>query len=299
MNIRSSTRPHEYDRRDYSYHRSKPQFAAVAAAVLEPLEYNYDRGLTMYNQTIAVPPYYMRPLFYGCTGMSGTDICTDQDGKLYDPQYTYERTCDMEGHGYEEGCSIRTSLKSLQVFPPRYVLNGMQIIDDLKTRRGPYLNVDRAPGRDWFDSFRIALRANAGKRTSISMGVPWFKSWETTTPTDGRLQRPTDTELETVRANINAFSWHCVKISGEKVIDGEPYLCIKSWQGPNIGDRGWLYLKRDAFNKMYDVWGTFGGCPGDVDPKDVQRIRGELYQQLWVFIARLARLFGLQVNVYA
>jgi hypothetical protein len=296
MTIRSSTRPHTFDRRDYSFHRTKPVYAAVAPALLENIEYNYDHQLTMYNQTIAVPPYYTRPLFYGCTGMCATDICTDQDGSLYSPEYTYEQTCAIEGHAADQGCDIRNSLKSLKVFPPK--VPGQSDADAAKNRRGPYLNVDRAPNRDWFDSHRIALRANARTKTSISVGMPWFPSFQINSIT-GILVMPTDTELTSVKANINVYPWHCVKISGEEIFDNTPYLCVKSWQGPNVGNKGWLYMSRECFNKAYDLWGTYSGCPGDVNPQDVVRIRGELYQQLWDFVARLVRLLGIQVNVYA
>ncbi len=296
MDIRNGTKPHLFDRKDYSFHRSKPEFAAAAPAVLDPAVYNYDRGLTMYNQNIANPPFNTIPLFFGCTGFTATDICTDQDGNLYSPQYTYFQTCAIEGHDMNQGCDIRNSLKSLKIFPPK--VPGQSDADAMKNRRGPYLSIDRIAGRDWFDSFRIALRANAATRTSISMGVPWFPSFQAA-PQSGMLAQPTDTELQNIKADINAYGWHDVKVCGEDIKVGEDVLRIKSWQGPYVGDKGWLYMNRECFNRAFDLWGTYAGCPGDVDPQDVARIRGELYQQVWDFIARMVRLLGIQVNVYA
>lgn len=294
--IKNGTGPSIFDRRDYSFHRTFPKFAAATPPILELKEYNYDRGLTMYNQNVANPPHNVNPLPYGCTGFTSTDICTDQDGKLYSPQYTYERTCFMEGHDTNEGCQIRNSMKSLRIFPPR--VPGEPDEAALDNRRPQYFNVDRASGRDWFDSFRIALRAQIDTKTGISMGIPWYRSFAFVTQ-DGVLMTPTDAEVAAVKADAFTVGWHDVKVSGEKTINGIPYLCLKPWQGKLFGDNGWVYMSRECFNKTFDIYGTIGARPGLASRGDIKTIVPDLYQWIMTFVQRVLAIIGQRVTVHA
>lgn len=271
------TKPAPLDRRDYSYHRT---FGAVTPPVLPNMDYSYDAGLTMFDQ---IADGYM----YGCTGCTQTDICIDQDKQVYDYPRTYLKTCTMEGHAPDQGCDIRTSAKALRLF-------GVGRTDESEEacearRRGKSFNVDKKPGFDWFDSFRIALRN--GKQ-SISVGTPWPQEFESPS-VKGFLPLPNP-------GSIKAAPWHNWKIAGEATTLGNtPVLRVKSWQGKQYGDEGWVYMTREVFNAVFDVWGTLGLITPVYSPADVQTIRLEMLQQVLVNIARILALIGKKMVVYA
>lgn len=293
MDMRAGTRPHLLDTRDHALHKTFPQFAAATPKALPLLEYNYDAGLTMPSQNepnaLFSPP--LPPLFFGCTGYTQTDICGDEDETVYDPQYTYERSCDMEGHGYAQGCDIRTSMKALTVY-------GLRKQDETQNdaqmrKRGKYFIIDKLRDRDWFDSFRIALRSN---RRSISVGVPWFPEWWSVGP-DGVL-----TSLFIYDGDPSHYLWHNAKVSGETTLDnGEPALLVKSWQGRSVGDGGWLKWDRATFNKAYDIYGTFSATPGlPVSKEDIRYVEITLYQQVLLYLNYMLRAMRLpRVSIYA
>lgn len=278
--ILHGTRPAKLDTRDLSFHRTFPLAGAIAPALLPLMEYNYDLGRRMQNQNELGMPY-------GCTGMTQPEICSNQDGVLYKERYTYEKTCLMENHPDDQGCDIRTSFKSLMVY-------GLQAEDETTDQqamqhiRGPYFNVDKAPGRDWFDSFRIALRAGAATKTCISLGIPWMTEFGAV-GSDGIL-----TSHFVYDGVPEHYSWHDSMISGEHTINGVPYLIDKSWQGKNVGDKGWVYFDRETFNKVFDNWGTLGMWPSKETPDNVVKIKVEIYRQVLDFLYRLLKLELLQ-----
>lgn len=293
--IHHGTNPHKLDKRDHALHRTFPQFGAVYGTQEVPnSKYNYDAGLGMANQLEIDTRFSpaLPPIPFGCTGETSSDICGDEDKAIYDPQYTYERACDMEGHGYNQGADIRTSMKSLTVYGLRR--NGETQVQAQMRKRGKYYTIDKIPKRDWFDSFRLALRGNG---RSISVGVPWFTEWGFgNVGPDGLL-----TANFVYDGEPEHYGWHDVKVSGEDVLYGEPVLLVKSWQGATIGDRGWLKWNRETFNKAYDIYGTFSATPGlPVQPAEIQYVKLTLKQYLLTLYNRLlAALGGYPVPIYA
>lgn len=289
------THRHRLDKKDYSLHRSFPRFGMVVPGPLEDREYSYDIGLFMPNQL--APDLRFNPplpaLFQGCTGETTTDIWGDIDECAYDPEYTYRGTCDIEGHGYDQGCDIRDSMGSPASIGLRK--DGETIAQARQRKRGPYFVIDRVPGRDWFDSFRLALRGNG---RSISMGSPWFSIFEEVDST-GLLSA--DFEYTEEGYGVN-YEWHNSKVCGEKTLGGEPTLVVKSWQGRLYGDGGWVYMNRETFNKTFDIDGTIGATPGSrtLAPADVKRIQISLLQQMIIVINKLLAIANLkQIQIYA
>jgi len=277
MISKNGTGPSKLDPRDYSFHKTFAHYGAASPVNLPLDEYNFDSGLDMPDQNADGFPN-------GCTGYTQSNIAEDEDKASYDPSYTYLHTCVMEGHDYTQGCDIRTSAKCGQV-------NGMQVKGDTdlnnatKHRRGAYFSVDQAYQRDWFDSFRIALRN--GK--PISCGTPWFPEWERM-GTDGILPD------FTYDGNPNDVAWHNFAIKGETTINGLPYLRIKSWQGSNYGQNGWCFMSRDVFNKAFDINGTIALVQAEALPQDTVTIQLTLLQ--WALVL-MGRYLGLPINLYA
>src|SRR5882672_11558338 len=98
--------PLKPDHRDYSFKRT---FGTVAPQTL-PDEYNCDAVFGFPDQNAEGYPY-------GCTGYCQSELCQDEDGTRYKPDYTYHKTQFMEGTvGQEVGCDMRDSLKSTIVY---------------------------------------------------------------------------------------------------------------------------------------------------------------------------------------
>ena len=290
--MKSGTRPHVFDNRDRALHKTFPHFGAISGN-LPLMDYTYDAGLFMQNQEANDPRFTpnLPPIPFGCTGETSTDICSDEDRVAYDPQYTYDSTCTMEGHGTDQGCDIRSSMKSLTVYGLR---KDGETPEQASTRkRGAYYTIDQIPGRDWFDSFRLALRGN---KRSISCGTPWFPEWGF-----GRVNYTGILGVPTYTGIPGNYAWHDYKICGEKTLpDGSPALRIKSWQGPLYGDSGWVYASREVFNRAFDIYGTFAATPGHtIDPQDIQYVEATLYQQVIIYLNRILALLGKQVPNYA
>ncbi len=92
------------DHRDYSHTKT---FGSITSF---PEEFNTDLGVTNPNQNAEGLPF-------GCTGYTQAEVCSDQDGTIYKPSYTYLKTQMMEGTtGQNIGCDIRDSLKSTNVY---------------------------------------------------------------------------------------------------------------------------------------------------------------------------------------
>lgn len=286
--MKHGTNPAKLDRRDYSFHRTFPQFAAAAPPILPNMEYSLDAGLDMPDQ---VADGYD----FGCTGYTQTNCKQDQDKVRYDPGFTYEKTCDMEGHGLDRGCDIRNSAKSLRVYGALRQGEGSDE-EAAKHRSGQDFSVDKAPGRDWFDSFRITLRAQRGSaiKHPISIGTIWFSEWHGV-PQSGLL-----TEHFTFDGDITHYLWHNYKISGEKMVGGEATLEVKSWQGRSVGNGGWLYMNRATFNKAFDsYYGTLAITQAAASEADIRTIKLDMLQTLLVYLNRMLALIGQRLAVHA
>src|ERR1017187_1355538 len=70
-----------------SFHKT---FGAIT--VLPP-DFNYDVGLTNFNQNIPNPIFDTPAQPEGCTGMTTADVCTDNDHIEYNPYFPYQWTC--------------------------------------------------------------------------------------------------------------------------------------------------------------------------------------------------------------
>lgn len=291
--IRNGTKRHLFDPRDNSLHKTFHQFGAVLGDI-PTLFYKYDSGLYPVPDQNNIDTRFqpnLPSLPYGCTGETATDICGAEDNAVYDPMYTYDMTCEIEGHPPIEGCDIRNSMKSLTIYGLRK--NGETQEQAQARKRGRYFMIDLVPGRDWFDSFRLALRGN---KRGISTGTPWFVEWTGIRVAPSGLL----TSNFIYNGNPDAYPWHDTNVFGESTVDDEPVLLLKSWQGSLVGDNGILKWNRETFNKVFDIYGTIGATPGpSVTAADVQYVEATLWQQVWVFLNRLLAIIGMQQPIYA
>lgn len=283
--------PHVFDARDHSLFGTFPEYGNVTGA-LQLLDYTFDNGTLVPNQDITDmrfnPPLPALP--WGCTGETSTRICGDEDKCIYDPKYTYDRSCEMEGHGADQGCQIRTSMGSLTVYGLRK--DGETQMQAQARKRGRYFVIEQLAGRDWFDSFRLALRGN---KRGISVGIPWVPEFFTSQVSSSGLVA--NAVYDGVPTH---YAWHDIDVCGEKTINGEPTLIFLPWQGDQYGDNGRGYITRAAFNAVFDNYGTIGATPGNpVQPQDVVYIKATIYQQALIYLNMILALIGKQKTIYA
>lgn len=255
------------DHRDRSFPRT---FGTVAATEF-PAEYDCDAGFGMPDQNEDGYPM-------GCTGYAQTELCQDEDRIQYDPVFTYLKTLFYSNLPSNSPCDMRASLKMLVDYGPKPKAGTEQ--DASTHRRGGYYNVVDSPELDCFDDIRNALWLQREARRSVSIGTPWFPEWRKTKG-DGVLMAFNYTGVS------SDYVWHNWKCSGWKVLAGQPYLKVKSWQGVRIGDKGWLYLSRERANRLLSIRGVAAFTTAIATPSDVQKVKLSIMETVVSYCKRL------------
>lgn len=276
--VQNGLKPIQPDKRDYSFPRT---FGAIAPTVF-PDEYDCDYGLTMPNQLADGYPY-------GCTGYTQAELCTDEDGIIYKPSYTYDKTRWMEGtEGQNVGCEIRTSLKSTIAFGVQ-ALNETTDGEAMQHRRAQYFNVSDVTYMDDFDDIRNALLSNKNDMRAVSIGTPWFPEWSTSDENGIVPDFVYD-------GNPHNYNWHNWKVSGWKQINGQPYLTGKTWQGKDVGVNGLLYFSRATINKVMAIRESAAFTLAQSHPNDVQTIRNStiatILETAVIFLRRMIAIIA-------
>lgn len=273
--MNNGLRPVRPDHRDYGFNQT---FGTISPLVLPDI-YDCDAGFGAPNQNADGLPY-------GCTGYAQSQLCQDEDQTQYKPQYTYDRTLLMENSQEGQGCNIRDSLKSVAVY-------GVQALSEntdqeaMKHARAPYFSVQAING-DFFYAIQNALWLNRLERRSVSLGSPWFAEWERVGP-DAVMPVPAYSGV------ASQYPWHNYKCSGftnkrsdgTLIRNGEIFLKIASWQGPNYGDKGWVYMSRQVANIVFAIDGTAIFTLAKADPQNIQYIRLNIMQVLLSYYYRL------------
>lgn len=267
-------KPIPRDPRDLSFHRT---FGGFTPPDL-PAEFSVDNGMTM-------PDQIADKLYFGCTGYSQNELCSDQDGVVYDDyEFTYRKTLEKAGiYTLDRGCDMRDSLSVLIVFGPRKKGEG----DTYAHRRGRYYTVE-VQSFDWFDSIRSVMYTNWISnqiKVAVSIGTPWFREFDI-------MHVPSTGIVPTVfTGDPSQLAWHNWAIKGWKVINGETFLVGKTWQGKNVGDKGWYYFRRETINAVMKIRGTAAFTVAPRRPGDEATIKKTITEFLIAFMSNLVNLF--------
>lgn len=257
------TRPARHIRRVKAFEH---QFGAATLQAIP--DFNVDPGLTMPDQNLDQG-------FTECVGYTDADHLTDITHKTYIPDFSYAAARYISGEGAgTNGASFHAGMEALvgvggalwtdYHYPATYVAKdkGELFVSDfanwtdrvkaeaLTHAQNGIRNV-LTPGMDAFDA--ILLAAYQGHR-GVSVGSPWmfsppaqragnYQTW------DARAICATPD----MKLNYFFFPWHNYAIKGKKTFDGVPYAAVKSWQGTEIGDRGWLYFDRATVNGLMNM----------------------------------------------
>jgi len=229
--IKSGLDPVQPDRRDYSLLHT---FGAVTPEPSGlPDDFSIYDGRTVPNQmdfdARFTPP--LPPLPMGCTGESQTFSSGLQDGKLFNPKFTYERTPPggNGGRGMRESlsCTIKVGLQDEQ--------------NTVGFNRTAYFNCYGSGKIDDFDASRIAIWINQSEKRSVSVGSYWYPEFDTPDQ-NGVLPIPS--------FKLQGASMHNWIVTGWKTINGKPHLECLSWQGSQYGKNGMAYVSRELFNAL-------------------------------------------------
>lgn len=222
--MNSGAKPTPIDHRDFDLHKS---FGSIAPPQFPP-DYLTDAGLWMPDQN-EPEEHFMNPaLPYGCTDYTQADLPNDETGTLVHNPIDLDTIDHANALG---GIDIRTAIQAAQK------LNWI----------GTYFNVRAIAPLDSFDAIRLAMLSGAPEKRSVSWGTPWYPSFDK--DIEGIVSAPASYDP-------TGLSWHNSKIAGWKTINGQPYLINKSWQGADIGDKGFLYFPREVVNAIMGVSGT-------------------------------------------
>lgn len=254
---------HPVERRETNY--STRTFGALAASYVP---FSLDAGFGFPDQNADGFPQ-------ACTAYTQNELCQDEDQTLYDRSFLWAKILLIAGQA-DGPVSIYDALKAPCVYGVR-PSNETTDAQALARKRGAYFQLERARGLDWFDS-AIALMQTT--KRPLSIASPWFPSFEA--PMFGEMPEifPATWELGVPGHNHAAY--------GLTLIDGQPAIVGKSWQGAGFGDHGKHYWTRKAFNALLDIPGSgaFTLAPWD---GSIQTIQTGLIYRLQVLISLYLR----------
>lgn len=226
------------NRQDYDFHKTFGS-AAFNTATLPP-RYIADIGLTMPDQNGDGYPV-------ACTGYASCDVCTNEDGVIYDGPEFWKATPPYDP---SQGRDVRESMKLLTKRGPKTPEG------ELGPKRTGYFNVRSTPLLPWFDSVRVALWITRQERRAASIAVPWFPEFQ---EVDSSGIAPASIIFDWKRAsghNAVVAGWTDVNTKGKPIRNGEVFLAVKSWQGTHYGDNGWVYWPAPLVNAIFEMYYT-------------------------------------------
>ncbi len=263
--LKSGLRPIKHDHRDFDYFKSKKLGAVISSfPAAFPDSYNTDAKLWIPNQnagsTLFTPP--VPPMPYGCTNYTQSDLCADEDKKLYSP-LLLENITHANANG---GSDLRTSLNAATKNIPGHPA---------------YFNIRPSGAIDWFDAIRLAMISASSENRSVSIGSPWFPEF---TEAEDVVPMPSSWSL-------SRASWHNYAIKGWKSINGQPFLIVKPWLGQGYADAGFSYFSRTLFNALMNISGSAAFTIDKLIPgEEVQKVDSTIVQ--WI-VSYVRFLFGL------
>ena len=253
------------DHRDFDFHRS---FGSPTTLPSFPPEYSTDAGFWMPSQNAMGAPY-------GCTGFSGADACSDEDGVQYDPLDLYRRTPPGLN---DQGRDIRVMLGvTINQGLKRWLLT-----EEPNYKRKAYFQVRGSGVIDQFDAIRLAMLSTRDEKRAVIAGIPWFQEFQAAGQ-DGVLKMPHD-------LGVSRATWHCIKIAGWTTINGVSYLMVKSWQGSDYGAGGWAYMSRELCNTLFAINGSAAFTVSKVAPGQIVTVDLGAVDLIISYVRHLLRL---------
>ena len=229
--IKSGLKPNKISHKDYDYGKNREALFGATKIPEFPAFYNADQLGWIPNQNIiedAPIPHPAQP--YGCTNFTQASLSNNLIQQVIRRPSELENLTQANEKG---GSDLRTSLDAA-----RKVLGWFDAFYAV-----------RSSSLDMFDTIRLALIEGADEHRTVSVGTPWYRSFEMVGE-DGMIN-----EL------AGSYTWHNWQISGWLTVQGVPKLIGKSWQGKNYGDKGLCYFTREQINQLFAVNGSCAYVP--------------------------------------
>lgn len=253
--IKSGLKPISFkDHRTYDFHRT----FGTAPSTLK--SFSFDTLGSRPNQDAD-------GLAEACTAYSQNDIASNEDGILYDDyDFTYRNTLNMMDAEFGEPCDMMKALDATTVYGVKKKTENAQ--DALGHRRAPYFIVKKL--NDYLDGLQSAMLVKQG---CLSLATPWYPSFEFPN-SDGTVPSPNNW------ADLSRATWHDWEACGIEVINGEPYLASKSWQGAQFGQKGMVYFSREQVNNLLSTKGAGAFGQKRAKPEDIKTVKMTLIETL-------------------
>jgi hypothetical protein len=221
----------------------------TAAYPVFPAEYLTDRTGWLPNQNTDGQPE-------GCTNYSQSKLARilGVDPTVATPQAVESVTHANALGGFSVLGSIDAIISKLGWFKWRFVIQATGMLD-------------------LFDACRLAQVNGIEEQRAISIGSPWFSSWEQAALSGTKiLPMPTAAELLQVKNNPTSLPWHNYVADGFSQnfpnSNGVLLYRIDSWQGAV----DYLYLERATFNVVMDLYGTVQAVPTNIQPPQTKLV---------------------------
>ncbi len=200
-----------------------------------------------------------------CVGYTGADILCDIFRVPFSADWIYMRALQLMGVAPNtEGADPHRGLQALVAFGavPRlqapisafvmgelYMANPKNWPNGIEQAALEYTEngVGNALGSG--DHFTSIITACRFLGYGVSVSSYWYSEFE----------QPDSRGIVSMPAGGSAdrYGGHNYLVKGMKTIDGKPYAMVKSHQGKNFGDNGWIYM--DAATLNYAISSTPGG----------------------------------------
>ena len=255
--MQNGTKPQRISRLDFDFLKTfHPQIVAGAAAPQFPNEYLTDKVGDKPDQNADGLPY-------GCTSYATSKIARI----LGIPNATVNSieaiTQSNKRGGYGILAAIDAARTQLGWFKWRYII--------------------QAKGNlDWFAAHQLAQVSGIPEMRAISVGLPWFKSWEDAALRGIKLMpMPTADELAQVHSSPNSIGWHDATLDGWSQnfteAPGTLLYRLQSWQGTI----DYLYLDRAVMNVVFDLYGTVSVTGTNLDVLPAKVPLPDWFWSLW------------------
>ena len=247
-----------------------------------PTEYFIDAKLTMPDQNVAGLPN-------GCTAEGLTDLATDQDLTIYSAEWQFKKSWELAGDPNNEG--PMTAEQATAVLWKKGLLpKNFEGVENEETvaalYRRPVFFIEK--NGDWVNSVKSAMTIMPEKR-GVGVGTKWYAEFEAV-GNDGILNE--NPQIVTGGHFYDIKGWTQKNSKGEWIRNGEVFFIAKTWQGPDYGDKGYVYISYELFDKLMNDWGTKALTIKDTTPGEIQTIEISLLtriRDLWNQILNLLR----------
>jgi len=221
-------------------------------------------NLAFARALVSSPQEYMNLLVAkqnGAVNLQLISLLMKENGDYMDPLFQFQAIKQITGNWQAPGADIRSACLARQKIgsipknkSPFTHLEGKPtdkdrnflanpanwpatLATEASKHEGAFFTVDGP--YDAFDNIRSALWQNkqAGIKSGVIFGLMWRPEWNTM---PGGIINDTYA--------TPAGDPHCVRLIGQKIINGVPYIKMQQSWGDWYGDKGFVYLPRNVIN---------------------------------------------------